>query len=144
MDELTTEETAETPTQESDPTPADLPAQVESESETFTLDYVKQLRDEAAANRVKAKRTDEANVRLVQALAAADGRLIEASELAYSEALTDDDGIVTGEKVSAAIDALIASKPYLSSRRPTVPIVQGVQPQIPDAPGLFTLIRERS
>jgi len=56
----------------------------------------------------------------------------------------DDDGIVDGVKVTAAIDALIAMKPYLASRRPTMPIAQGVQTQVPETPGLFALIRERA
>lgn len=114
------------------------------EPETFSADYVKTLRDEAASHRVKAKRTDEANARLLQALAQADGRLIEASELAFTSDLIDDDGIVDGGKVTAAIDALILVKPYLASRRPTMPIAQGVQTQLPETPGLFTLIRERA
>ena len=127
---------AESPTV-SDSTP-------ETEPETFSADYVKSLREEAAAHRVKAKRTDEANARLVQALAQADGRLIESSELTFTDDLIDESGIVSSEKVRAAIDALIAAKPYLASRRPVTPIAQGVQQQVPETPGLFQLIRERA
>lgn len=133
---VTMDATEETPTV-SDSTP-------ETEPETFSADYVKSLREEAAAHRVKAKRTDEANARLVQALAQADGRLIESSELTFTDDLIDESGIVSSEKVRAAIDALIAAKPYLASRRPVTPITQGVQQQVPETPGLFQLIRERA
>jgi hypothetical protein len=123
---------------------SDLDLSTDVEAETFSAEYVKTLREEAASHRVKAKRTDEANVRLLQALAQADGRLIEAGELAFTSDLIDDDGIVDGAKVTAAIDALIAMKPYLASRRPTMTIAQGVQTQVPETPGLFALIRERA
>lgn len=125
-------------------TDVNIEIDAEIEPETFSADYVKTLREEAASHRVKAKRTDEANARLLQALAQADGRLIEAGELAFTGDLIDDDGIVDGVKVTAAIDALIAAKPYLSSRRPTMPIAQGVQTTVPETPGLFALIRERA
>ena len=125
-------------------TSANSESLTEIEPETFSAEYVKTLREEAASHRVKAKRTDQANARLLQALAQADGRLIESSELAFTGDLIDDDGIVDGGKVTAAIDALVASKPYLASRRPTMAIAQGVQTQVPETQGLFALIRERA
>jgi hypothetical protein len=142
----TIENIAEEPTtaQSVEQIPTDTEPAPEIEPESFSAEYVKTLREEAASQRVKARRTDEANARLLQALAQADGRLIEAGELAFTSDLIDDDGIVDGGKVTAAIDALIAAKPYLSSRRPTMPIAQGVQTQLPETPGLFTLIRERA
>ena len=136
--------TEETPSTESIEPALEVESAPEVEPETFSAEYVKTLREEAAAHRVKAKRTDEANARLVQALAKADGRLIESSELIFSDELIDDQGIVSDDKVRAAIDSLIQAKPYLASRRPSTPMVQGVQLQVPDTPGLFTLIRERA
>ena len=136
-EELTTAKSVEQIPTDTEPTP-------EIEPESFSAEYVKTLREEAASQRVKAKRTDEANARLLQALAQADGRLIEANELAFTDDLIDEVGIVDSVKVTAAIDRLIQSKPYLASRRPTMPIAQGVQTQLPETPGLFTLIRERA
>ena len=124
--------------------PTDTEPAPETEPASFSAEYVKTLREEAASQRVKAKRTDEANARLLQALAQADGRLIEANELAFTDDLIDEVGIVDSVKVTAAIDRLIQAKPYLASRRPTMPIAQGVQTQLPETPGLFTLIRERA
>jgi hypothetical protein len=136
-EESTTAQSVEQIPTDTEPTP-------ETEPTSFSAEYVKTLREEAASQRVKAKRTDEANARLLQALAQADGRLIEANELAFTDDLIDEVGIVDSVKVTAAIDALIQSKPYLASRRPTMPIAQGVQTQLPETPGLFTLIRERA
>lgn len=136
--------TEEIPSTESIEPALEVEPAPEVEPDTFSAEYVKTLREEAAAHRVKAKRTDEANARLVQALAKADGRLIESSELMFSDELIDDQGIVSDDKVRAAIDSLIQAKPYLASRRPSTPMVQGVQPQLPDTSGLFTLIRERA
>ncbi|GAB3213313.1 hypothetical protein GCM10027294_43700 [Marinactinospora endophytica] len=54
-------DTPEQPTPE--PTPTDMPKTqppATPEPQTFTADYVKQLRDEAAANRVKAKEAETA------------------------------------------------------------------------------------
>jgi hypothetical protein len=136
-EESTTAQSVEQIPTDTEPTPEVEPA-------SFSAEYVRTLREEAASQRVKAKRTDEANARLLQALAQADGRLIEANELAFTDDLIDEVGIVDSVKVTAAIDALIQAKPYLASRRPTMPITQGVQTQLPETPGLFTLIRERA
>ncbi len=122
----------------------DGPVEPEAEPETYPAEHVKELRAEAAAQRVKAKRTDEANTRLATLYAASDGRLISASELAYSDALLGDDGLVDAGKVTAAVTELLASKPYLASIRPTTPIAQGARITEPAPMGLFDLIRSRS
>jgi hypothetical protein len=130
-----TEQTAETAPQ--------APSEDVSEPETYSADYVKELRAEAAERRVKAKRVDVANERLASAYAAKDGRLVDASELTFSDAMLDDDGLVDPAKVSEAIDELLAAKPYLASQRPQQPIAQGVREDVPDQPGLFSLLRDR-
>lgn len=112
--------------------------------ESFSADYVRDLREEAAAHRVKAKRVDDANARLVAAYATADGRLVDVEALTMSEDMLDDDGLVDPAKVTAAIADLIAAKPYLASRKPTTPLPQGVREDVPTTPGLFDLIRERA
>lgn len=119
------------------------PSEATSEPDTYSADYVRELRAENAERRLKAKRVDDANSRLARAYAQQDGRLIESSELAYGEHLLDDDGLVDPAKVTAAIDALLQAKPYLASQRPLQPIAQGVREDVPDQPGLFSLLRER-
>ena len=126
--------------------PADeqlVPA-TEEAPESFSADYVRDLREEAAAHRVKAKRIDDANARLVAAYATADGRLVDVEALTMSEDMLDDDGLVDPEKVAGAIADLIAAKPYLASRKPTTPLPQGVREDVPTMPGLFDFIRERA
>lgn len=130
------------------PAPIEQPeveaAQVDPEQvETFSAEYVTQLREESAAHRVKAKRIDSANARLVAAYAAADGRLVDVEALTFDEALLDDDGLVDRDKVAAAIAALIEAKPYLASRTPATVLPQGVRADAPAAPGLFDFIRDR-
>ena len=115
------------------------PEQVES----FSAEYVAQLREESAAHRVKAKRIDSANARLVAAYAAADGRLVDIEALAFDEAMLDDDGLVDRDKVATAIAGLIEAKPYLASRTPATVLPQGVRETAPAAPGLFDFIRDR-
>jgi len=113
-------------------------------SATFSADYVKALREESAAHRIKAKRIDEANQRLLRSVAESDGRLVNVDELGSTDDLLDDDGIIDPDKVRGAIGALISAKPYLATRRPTTAIPQGVQGQISDMPSLFNLVAERS
>ena len=125
-------------------TEAVAPEATEEEPTTFSADYVAKLREENAAQRVKAKRVIAANARLSAAYAATDGRLVDVEAFAFSEDLLDDDGLVDRDKVATAISALIEAKPYLASRRPVTPIAQGVRTDIPAAPGLFDLIRERA
>ena len=112
--------------------------------ETFSAEYVKELRDEAAAHRIKAKRIDDANARLVAAYAAQDGRLVDVDALTMSEDMLDADGLIDPEKVTAAIGELIAAKPYLASRKPTTRLPQGVREDVPTTPGLFDFIRQRA
>ena len=126
--------------------PADeqLDPATEEAPESFSADYVRDLREEAAAHRIKAKRIDDANARLVAAYATADGRLVDVEALTMSGDMLDDDGLVDPEKVAGAIADLIAAKPYLASRKPTTPLPQGVREDVPTMPGLFDFIRERA
>lgn len=123
--------------------PAVEPAtpQAEDEGSTFTAEYVKQLRDESAAYRTKAKRVTDANARLTAAYAAQDGRLVDVEALTYSEDLLDDDGLVDRDRVAAAVSALITAKPYMARRTPITPIPQGVRDEAPEEVSLFGLMR---
>lgn len=91
-----------------------------TEPETFPAEYVAKLRDEAAKYRTRAKRTDELAGRLHTALVAATGRLADPTDLPYDEAHLDDP-----EALAGAVDALLATKPHLASRRPTGDVGQG-------------------
>lgn len=122
---------------------ASATAEATSEPETYSADYVRELRAESAERRIKAKRVDEANARLARAYAQQDGRLVEPGELGYGDHLLDDDGLVDLTKVTAAIDELLQSKPYLATQRPLQPIAQGVRQDIPEQPSLFALLRQR-
>jgi len=112
--------------------------------ETFSADYVAKLREESAAHRIKAKRIDDANARLVAAYAVADGRLVDVDALTYADDLLDENGLVDRDKVAEAIAALVEAKPYLASRTPAATLPQGVRADTPTLPGLFDLIRERA
>lgn len=119
-------------------------AEATSEPETYSADYVRELRAESAERRVKAKRVDEANARLARAYAQQDGRLVAPTELGYGEHLLDEDGLVDATKVTAAIDELLRAKPYLATQRPQQPIAQGVRQNVPEQPSLFALLRQRA
>ena len=126
------------------PASEQLDPATEEAPESFSADYVRDLREEAAAHRIKAKRVDDANARLVAAYATADGRLVDVEAWTMSGDMLDDDGLVNPEKVAGAIADLIAVKPYLASRKPTTPLPQGVREDVPTMPGLFDFIRERA
>lgn len=112
-----------------------------NEAPTFSADYVKSLRDENAKQRMKAKRTDEANQRLLESIVHIDGRLVDSSALSLDDSLLDDRGLVDQAKVQERIQEMIQSKPYL--RKPVAPLPQGVLTSPQDTPSLFQLVRER-
>lgn len=141
-----TESTAPDPIVQESPVPSE-PATDQSfdaESQVFSAEYVKALRDESAGNRIKAKRIDEANARLLHSVAESDGRLVNATEIKLDDALLDVDGIVDPAKVRDAIAALIVGKPYLASRKAITVIPQGVQAETVAPISLFSLVAERA
>jgi hypothetical protein len=103
----------------------DATEQPDVEPQTFTADYVSELRAEAAQHRTRAKALA---AELVAAWAAADGRLVDPTDLPSSAVDITDDGTVTRDTVTAAIDALVKSKPHLAAQRPA-PLPQGARPQ---------------
>jgi len=111
-------------TVEADPSTAQDYA-VETDPATFPADYVTELRAEAAQHRTRAKAL---TAELVAAWAAADGRLVDPTDLPASAVDITDDGTVTRDAVTAAIDALVKSKPHLAVQRPA-PLPQGARPQ---------------
>jgi hypothetical protein len=119
---------------------AAAPATAENEPETFDRAYVENLRAEAAEHRVKGKRADAIAARLVTSLAASTGRLADPSDLPYDAALLDDDGVPDAAKVTEAVEALLAAKPHLASRRPTGDVGQGARGEA-DGVSLAALLR---
>lgn len=96
----------------------------ETEPETFPAAYVKELRDENKTRRLEAKeatdRAEDLAKRLHTALVTATGRLADPTDLPYNPEHLD-----APDKLTAAVDALLAAKPHLASRRPTGSIGQG-------------------
>lgn len=102
-------------------TDEDQEQEVSEDAETFPRSYVEKLRKEAAGHRDRAKRTDDLAARLHTALVEATGRLADARDLPFDESYLDDPVALSG-----AIDALLADKPHLATRKPSGNIGQGV------------------
>ena len=102
------------------------PAEPDEDAETFPRAYVEKLRQENARYREQAKKSDDLAQRLHTALTAATGRLASPDELAFDPAHLDDEDALT-----AAIDDLLARKPYLAPRRPVGDVGQGASPVAP-------------
>lgn len=98
-------------------------ADASEESDTFPREYVEKLRKEAAGHRDRAKRADDLAARLHTALVEATGRLADARDLPFDESHLDDP-----VALSEAIDAVLADKPHLATRKPFGNIGQGVTP----------------
>ncbi|MGP5257798.1 hypothetical protein [Glutamicibacter ardleyensis] len=93
------------------------------DAETFPRSYVEKLRKEAAGHRDRAKRADDLAARLHTALVEGTGRLADARDLPFDESHLDDP-----VALSEAIDAVLADKPHLATRKPMGNIGQGVAP----------------
>jgi hypothetical protein len=107
---------------------------------TFSADYVKSLREEGAKYRLKAKRSDNLARVLVTEYARGTGKLVDASDLNYSDELLGEDGNPDAQKVRDAVEALIASKPHLAAIRPVGDVGQGTQ-NADTMPGLASMLR---
>lgn len=142
MTDTPTEPTIEQPVEPEQaveaPTEAVEPAE---EPDTFPRAYVEQLRSEAKEGRIKAAKMDEANARLIAAYAQATGRLLDTDALPLSPDLLDDNGLADPAKVSAAVDELLAAKPFLAKRTPTTPIALGVRQDTPAELGWLDVLR---
>lgn len=116
-------ETTEAEAVDTEPTTEDETSSDETEPDTFDRDYVHQLRQENGKWRQRAQRADDLAQRLHTELVRATGRLADPSDLAFSE-----DHLADADKLAAALDALLAGKPHLASRRPSGNIGQGATP----------------
>ena len=93
------------------------------DGDMFPRSYVEQLRAENQRYRERGKRADDLASRLHTASVAATGRLADPDDLPFDEAHLDDP-----DKLTAAIDELLARKPHMAARRPTGDIGQGPTP----------------
>lgn len=113
----------------------------EEAPKTYDEAYVKTLRDEAAANRVKAKRTEEAETRLRElAIAqAVSGILTDSTDLGWSDDYADENGWPDADKIRTAAEELVDRKPHLG--RPTGDVGQGRHTEQDDSVSLTGLLR---
>lgn len=111
--------------------PAQEPA--EGAEETFTREYVEQLRTEAAESRVKAKRATDLETALRTAVVekVAGPILQDATSLEWSDEYADEHGMPDPEKIREAAEALATEKPHLSRVRGDV--LQGHRGEESDA-----------
>ncbi len=112
-----------------------------SEPETFPAEYVRELREENAKHRTKAKRVDDLTQRLVTAYAEGTGRLADPTDLPVSDDLLDDYGAPDRDKVLAAVDELLTRKPHLAATRPVGDVGQGVRGDITPMVSLAEMLR---
>lgn len=117
---------------------AEVPGEPVEEPKVFDLPYVQKLRDESAKYRQRAAKADELGQRLHTALVAASGRLQDASDLPFSP-----EHLEAPEALEQAIEALLAAKPHLASRKPSGFIPQGAT-AVSAAPSLAGLLRRNA
>lgn len=91
----------------------------QGEPESFPRAVVEQLREEAAAARVKAKKADEyaERMRSLAIVAATRGVLADPTDLPYADDFDDETGLPDLSKITAAAEALVAAKPHLGRVR---------------------------
>ena len=92
------------------------------ENETFSREYVQELRSEAAEYRTRAKSADKYREALWAARVNADGRLVDADDLP----MPSDADPLDADAVSAAISELIEHKPHLKRREASGVVGQGL------------------
>lgn len=111
------------------------------EPRTYDEEYVKGLRDEAAAHRVKAKRAEAAEDRLrtLATEAAARGILADPTDLPWSPEYEDEEGWPDAAKIAAAAEELATRKPHLA--RPRGDVGQGRHSDDHDAVSLVGLLK---
>jgi hypothetical protein len=94
---------------------------VTEEPDTFTREYVTEIRKEAADHRAKSKAMA---TRLHTELVRSTGRLADPTELLFDAAHLEDP-----EALTAAIDDLLTRKPHYAARTPQGHVGQGVKDQ---------------
>lgn len=123
-DEDTTSQPDPTADETTPPDPADPDthedADRDDDGDTFPRAYVEKLRAQNARYRERSRNADELAHRLHTELVRATGRLADPGDLEF-----DPEHLADADTLTTAIDALLAAKPHLASRRPTGEIGQG-------------------
>lgn len=121
-----------------DPPAEDAPegSDLESDPDTFPREVVEDLRKENGRYRQRAQKADDYAKRLHTELVRATGKLADPSDLTF-----DEEHLADPEKLTAAVDDLLARKPHLATRKPAGDIGQGGRGS-GDAPlGLLDLLK---
>lgn len=109
----------------------------EEQQQTFDRAYVEKLRKESANYRDKAKRAQELEQRLHDALVAKDGRLADPTDLEFNP-----DHLDNPEALSNAIANLVAKKPGLRAQRLSGDVGAGVREKPkPPTTDLLTIMK---
>ncbi|MBS9534254.1 hypothetical protein KIH27_11715 [Mycobacterium sp. M1] len=108
-------------------------------ADTFSRTYVEKLRRESAGYRERAQKADELAQRLHVALTAATGKLADPTDLPFDATHLDDP-----DALAAAVDALLAGKPHLATRRVTGDVGQGNRGNSVDPVNLHAMLRARA
>ena len=111
----------------------------DAEPDTFPRKVVEDLRQENGRYRQRAQRADDYGKRLHTELVRATGRLADPTDLTFDEEHLDDP-----DKLTAALDELLADKPHLASRRPTGDIGQGQRGPSSEPFSLLSALKERT
>ena len=138
VDEPTGVEEPIEPTDKPTEEPAEEVEQTEEEADTFPRSVVEKLRKENAGYREKAKKAEEYARELFYARVAATGRLADADDLPFDEALLDDHDALT-----AAVEELVARKPHLASRTPRGDVGAGALSEDTATVDLAGILRSR-
>ena len=105
--------------------PEDIGEPANTEPDTFPRSYVEDLRQENGKYRQRAQQGEVYAQRLHTELVRATGRLADPTDLPFDAEHLDD-----ADKLSAAVDDLLARKPHLANRRPMGEIGQGASPSV--------------
>lgn len=109
----------------------------DEQQQTFDRAYVEKLRRESANYRDKAKRAQELERRLHDALVAKDGRLADPTDLEFNPEHLDNP-----EALSNAISNLVAKKPGLRAQRLSGDVGAGVREKPkPPTTDLLTIMK---
>ena len=145
-----TDETTTRPDTEADPDTEDrVPAATpeaaalkpdqDDAEEMFPRKVVEDLRQENGKYRQRAQQADALAQRLHTEIVRATGRLADPTDLPF-----DEDHLADADKMVAAIDDLLTSKPHLASRKPVGDIGQGNRGSAAPSMGLLDLLKSHT
>jgi len=139
-DENTTETTeVDTISDDTDTAEDVQSADTPDEPETFPRSYVEELRQENGRYRQRAQQGEVYAHRLHTELVRATGRLADPTDLPFLDEHLDDP-----DKLSNALDDLLARKAHLANRRPQGDIGQGAVSEGSATVDLAAILRQRA